>query len=192
MRLWSIDFSYLDAKGLVALWRESLLAKHVILGLTKGYKNHPQLDRFYAHETPQMTISAYLDEIWREATVRGYKFDRTKVGLDSVLSGDFGESLNLSKDTFGKESLLSFNESEFDGRHKVKTPSKNKEMYLGKISKIDVTNTQVEYEFDFLQTKLKVRDMAKFQQNLAIRKPKAMSLFRVVLGEIEPWERVKF
>ena len=50
MRLWTINFKYLDAKGLVALWREALLAKNVLAGLTKGYKNHPQLDRFYAHE----------------------------------------------------------------------------------------------------------------------------------------------
>ena len=50
MRLWTISFKYLDAKGLVALWREALLAKNVLAGLTKGYKNHSQLDRFYAHE----------------------------------------------------------------------------------------------------------------------------------------------
>lgn len=50
MRLWTISFKYLDAKGLVALWREALLAKNVLAGLIKGYKNHPQLDRFYAHE----------------------------------------------------------------------------------------------------------------------------------------------
>ncbi|MGG7072778.1 pyrimidine dimer DNA glycosylase/endonuclease V [Campylobacter sp. 9BO] len=74
MRLWSLDFSYLDAKGLVALWCESLLAKHVILWLIKGYKNHPQLDRFYAHKTPNLAIDAYLFEIYKEASVRGYKF----------------------------------------------------------------------------------------------------------------------
>jgi len=38
MRLWTIHPKYLDAKGLVALWRETLLAKHVLEGKTPGYK----------------------------------------------------------------------------------------------------------------------------------------------------------
>ncbi|MEM2211610.1 MAG: pyrimidine dimer DNA glycosylase/endonuclease V [Nitrososphaerales archaeon] len=46
MRLWSIHPKYLDAKGLITLWRESLLAKKVLEGYTKGYINHPQLLRF--------------------------------------------------------------------------------------------------------------------------------------------------
>ena len=41
MRLWTISFKYLDAKGLVALWREALLAKNVLAGLTKGYQKSP-------------------------------------------------------------------------------------------------------------------------------------------------------
>jgi hypothetical protein len=30
MRIWSLHPKYLDSKGLVALWRESLLAKNVL------------------------------------------------------------------------------------------------------------------------------------------------------------------
>jgi hypothetical protein len=41
MRLWSLHPKYLDSKGLVALWREALLAKAVLNEKTKGYKNHP-------------------------------------------------------------------------------------------------------------------------------------------------------
>ena len=41
MKLWSIHPKYLDAKGLVALWREALLAQKVLDGKTEGYKNHP-------------------------------------------------------------------------------------------------------------------------------------------------------
>ncbi len=36
MRLWSLHPRYLDAKGLVALWREALLAQAVLKGQTKG------------------------------------------------------------------------------------------------------------------------------------------------------------
>jgi len=46
MRIWSLHPKYLDAKGLVALWRDALLARHVLQGKTTGYKNHPQLNRF--------------------------------------------------------------------------------------------------------------------------------------------------
>ena len=66
MRLWTINFKYLDAKGLVALWREALLAKNVLEGLTKGYKNHPQLIRFYTHQNFTDAINAYLFEVYKD------------------------------------------------------------------------------------------------------------------------------
>ena len=46
MRLWSLHPKYLDARGLVALWREALLAQAVLRGETRGYRHHPQLARF--------------------------------------------------------------------------------------------------------------------------------------------------
>ena len=46
MRLWSVHPKYLDARGLVALWREALLAQAVLRGRTNGYVHHPQLQRF--------------------------------------------------------------------------------------------------------------------------------------------------
>lgn len=79
MRLWSIHPSYLDAKGLVALWREALLAKAVLEGKTKGYKNHSQLVRFKAMPDPILAINQYLREVWIESKCRGYKFDVTKI-----------------------------------------------------------------------------------------------------------------
>lgn len=84
MRLWSLHPKYLDAKGLVALWRESLLAKNVLAGNTKGYKNHPQLIRFKEMECPVEAINHYLAEIWEEATKRGYKFDKSKINWNFV------------------------------------------------------------------------------------------------------------
>lgn len=70
MRIWSLHPQYLDTKGLVALWRETLLAKHVLEGKTKGYKNHPQLDRFKARPDPVNAINAYLAEVFHEAERR--------------------------------------------------------------------------------------------------------------------------
>lgn len=79
MRLWSLHPKYLDAKGLVALWRETLLAKHVLEGKTKGYKNHPQLYRFKKSPKPLDSINSYLAVIHQEALSRQYKFDKQKV-----------------------------------------------------------------------------------------------------------------
>jgi hypothetical protein len=80
MRIWSLHPKYLDKKGLLALWRESLLAKKVLKGKTKGYKNHPQLYRFKKAENPLHCINQYLTSIYEESVKRGYKFDRSKIG----------------------------------------------------------------------------------------------------------------
>jgi hypothetical protein len=80
MRIWSLHPQYLDAKGLVALWRETLLAKHVLEGKTKGYKSHPQLDRFKRSPQPLDAINQYLAAVYEEASTRGYCFDRDKIG----------------------------------------------------------------------------------------------------------------
>lgn len=80
MRLWSLHPKYLDPQGLVALWREALLAKAVLRGETRGYHHHPQLERFKAHSHPRLAINSYLASVHDEATKRGYSFDRSKIG----------------------------------------------------------------------------------------------------------------
>ena len=78
MRLWSLHPRYLDAPGLVALWREALLAQAVLRGRTRGYRHHPQLERFRACPLPKSAINAYLLPVYEEACRRGYVFDRSK------------------------------------------------------------------------------------------------------------------
>lgn len=80
MRLWTLHPKYLDPQGLVALWRESLLARAVLRGETRGYQHHPQLERFKSHEEPRFAINAYLAAIFDEAVSRGYSFDPGKLG----------------------------------------------------------------------------------------------------------------
>jgi len=79
MRLWSLHPKYLDSKGLVALWRETLLAQQVLLGTTKAYANHPQLYRFKIHHKPIDLIVFYLTQIHAEAVNRGYNFNKSKI-----------------------------------------------------------------------------------------------------------------
>ncbi len=79
MRIWSLHPKYLDTKGLLALWRETLLAKCVLEGKTKGYKNHPQLFRFKQMKQPLHAINHYLSEIYKEAALRNYILIKVKL-----------------------------------------------------------------------------------------------------------------
>jgi hypothetical protein len=84
MRLWSLHPRYLDPQGLVALWREALLARAVLCGNTRGYRSHPQLERFSAQAAPRSAISCDLKGVHAEAEARGYSFDRSKIGRAGV------------------------------------------------------------------------------------------------------------
>lgn len=79
MRLWSLHPSYLDSIGLIALWREGLLARKVLMGQTKGYVHHPQLLRFRETPHPIQTMDAYLKAVHDESVRRGYSFDLNKI-----------------------------------------------------------------------------------------------------------------
>jgi hypothetical protein len=70
---------YLDRIGLIALWREALLAQKVLKGKTRGYVNHPQLYRFKQNPDSIGAIGEFLRHIQEEAGERGYRFNRTKI-----------------------------------------------------------------------------------------------------------------
>ena len=55
------------------------MAKAVLRGETRGYRSHPQLERFKNHTTPLSAISLYLQAIYAEAVARGYAFDKGKI-----------------------------------------------------------------------------------------------------------------
>jgi hypothetical protein len=98
MRLWTLHPKYLDAQGLVALWREGLLARAVLRGETRGYRHHPQLQRFRACGTPRAAINTYLRTVANEAARRGYRFDRRKLG-----PGRRGIALNATRGQLAHE-----------------------------------------------------------------------------------------
>ncbi|MBN2659361.1 MAG: DNA lyase [Spirochaetales bacterium] len=121
MRLWSLDPRYLDAKGIVALWREALLAQKVLAGQTKGYKNHPQLIRFRGTSDPLGAIAEYLSSVCDEADRRGYHFDRTKILPDRL-----GVKINVT------EGQVAYEMEHLKKKLKVRDPSA-----LEKILKLD-------------------------------------------------------
>ena len=79
MRLWTVHPKYLDTRGLVALWREALLAQAVLRGRTNEYLHHPQLQRFRAQPSPLGAIADYLRSVHAEAISRGYAFAARKI-----------------------------------------------------------------------------------------------------------------
>ncbi|MCO5241240.1 MAG: pyrimidine dimer DNA glycosylase/endonuclease V [Chitinophagaceae bacterium] len=124
MRIWSIHPKYLDTKGLVALWRETLLAKRVLEGKTKGYRNHPQLDRFKLTDKPIDRINQYLATIYNEALSRNYNFDKEKI--------DWNFKPSIMRVTTGQ--------IKFETEHllnKLKIRDKKKFSNLNKLKKID-------------------------------------------------------
>ena len=141
MRLWSLHPRYLDARGLVALWREALLAQAVLRGETRGYNHHPQLERFRVQLDPAAAIAMYLTHVQAEATRRGYGFDRGKIG-----------------------------------ECRQRTP-------------IVVTRGQLDHEWRHLRAKLAVRDRERLAALANTVRPRAHPGFRVIAGNIEPWER---
>ena len=143
--MWTIHPSYLDVRGLTALWREGLLAKKVLSGLTKGYKNHPQLNRFLNHPEPLKAINCYLYSILQEANARGYSFDGSKIS----------------------------------------------EINLKDIEPICVTQGQIQYEFNHLKKKIKIRSKSWFKTIEDVNKINIHPIFKQVAGQIESWERIE-
>ena len=79
MRLWSINPTYLDSQGLNAVWREGLLAQSVLRGKTKGWKNHPQLERFKNTTNAIVAIGYYLLKIFEESQRRTFHYNYSKI-----------------------------------------------------------------------------------------------------------------
>lgn len=123
MRLWSIHPQYLDAPGLVALWREALLAQAVLAGRTRGYTHHPQLARFREQRDPAASIARYLHRVADEADRRGYSFDRSRIGplrrvpLIAVTDGQLAFELQHLR-----KKLRTRNGAAFRAIRSVKTP----------------------------------------------------------------------
>ena len=132
---------YLDARGLVALWREALLAQAVLRGRTKGYRHHPQLARFRAQSSPVACVGEYLRVVHEEAAARGYRFAAERI-----------------------------------------TAARTR-------GRLTVTRAQLEFEWQHLLRKLRVRDPERFAELRKEKGPRAHPLFRVVRGGVAQWEK---
>ncbi len=126
MRLWSISPKYLDVKGLVAVWREGLLAQKVLKGETKGYKHHPQLKRFKNVSDSVSAISSYLYYIYLESKKRNYNFNFKKI--------------DPSFEKFSEKIIVTDGQLEYEFKHlKTKLRVRDKVLFnkLANISKVE-------------------------------------------------------
>jgi len=140
MRLWTLHPEYLDVRGLVALWREALLAKAVLCEQTSGYTHHPQLIRFRNSPSPLEAIASYLQAVHADATRRGYCFDVTKIAA------------------------------------------------IGCVEPIAVTRGQLDYEWEHLKAKLRIRAPSWLAGLELTFHPQTHPLFHIVPGPIAEWE----
>ncbi|NIO44133.1 MAG: hypothetical protein GTN36_01065 [Candidatus Aenigmarchaeota archaeon] len=124
MRVWIIHSKYLDCKGLVALWRETLLARKVLKGKTKGWKNHPQLNKFKTHKDPVAAVNTYLLYVWKESEKRCYKFNKRKIE----------KNFTKKKIKISKKDIISDFE-DLKNKLKKRNPEKYKE--IAKIKKVE-------------------------------------------------------
>ena len=143
MRLWTLHPRYLDPRGLVALWREALLAQAVLTGRTRGYTRHPQLIRFRETPSPAASIASYLSAICSEAARRGYCFDATRI-------------------------------SPADPVETIAAPQ-----------------GQLDYEWDHLVAKLRVRAPSWLSGMQSVIHPDPHPLFHIVPGPVASWEVVR-
>ena len=160
MRLWSVHPRYLDRAGLTACWREGLLAQKVLTGTTRGYRRHPQLERFLPGSAleqqragrgpaghapwPGDLVVAYLHDVADEAAMRGYGYDRARIA-------------GPRPDAVGP---------------------------------VEVTDGQVAYEWAFLRAKLAGRSPEVLERWRDVVVPEVHPLFVVVPGPVERWEVV--
>lgn len=132
MRVWSLHPKYLDTKGLVALWREALLARKVLEGKTKGYRNHPQLNRFKESGDSLSYINRYLVYVYEEAVSRAYKFDRQKINWNftqkEVIPVGMGQMIYERKHLLNKLKIRDF--ERFNALKKVNDIAPNPIFYI--------------------------------------------------------------
>lgn len=130
MRLWSLHPKYLDTKGLLAVWRESLLARKVLEGKTKGYQKHPQLSRFLASGDPISAINIYLQTIYDESCKRGYCFDISKIQKVNSMSIPVTSGQIAYEATHLKNKLFRRSPKDVDTFKEVKTIELNPLFFL--------------------------------------------------------------
>lgn len=169
MRLWTLHPRLLDRQGLTGGWREALLAQAALARRTKGYRSHPQLERFREHGDPAAAIGAFLSGLAIEAAARGYRFDVTRIDRPLLPAGGPAAGSGAQdgpRDAAAPELVLPF-----------------------RVAPIPVTTGQRDYEWAHLRAKLAARSPDWLARWEDVDVPEVHPLFEVVEGPPASWER---
>jgi hypothetical protein len=181
MRLWSIHPKYLDTVGLVACWRESLLAQSCLIkgefsicphcGGNRKQTVYPFNPCKKCHGKGEIKTSYYN----HPQLIRFKESNNPIEAIGQYLGGIASEAF-LRGYSFKEEKIFRCNPN----------------------LRLTVTTGQLKYEFLHLQKKLLDRNLDKFTNNLCdcvtngdydYSKLKPHPLFTVIDGPIEPWEK---
>ncbi|KAL9655243.1 hypothetical protein ABK040_009018 [Willaertia magna] len=187
---------------MVACWREALLAQKVLKGETKGYKHHPQLNRFRNGKNKGEQLKAiayYLYFLYEEACNRGYRFNKSKIGIPieelfptnattTIITTESEEESNYEEERKGRKSRITTSTST-STNETVSSVSINSNT----IPKITVNSKQVQYEFKWLLKKVKQRDENWYEKIKHVDRDnlEVHPLFEQIEGEIEEWEKIQ-
>ncbi len=174
MRLWSVHPRYLDRAGLTACWREALLAQKVLTGTTRGYRRHPQLERFLAGSTLEAQRAGTVADGGAPA---GPEAGSAPDGVAPGWPGDEVVAyLHVVADAAAERGYV-FDRSRIAGPRPDVVP-------------IAVTDGQVAYEWVFLCAKLAARSPDVLERWRDVVVPEVHPIFMVVPGPVAAWEVV--
>jgi phage FluMu protein Com len=179
MRLWSIHPKYLDRQGLIALWREALLAQSCLL---KGKNIKCEHCNGTGVSGPGVKFGIECDKCKGIGKIKTPYYNHPQLQrfkIDDI--GVIGSYLGVVG---------------FEARNRGYNFNTDKIYKNVTSKKLTVTRGQLIYEFNHLQDKLYTRDKVKCNNNFAdIRLTESNievhPLFTVVDGEVEKWEKIK-
>ena len=179
MRLWSVHPRYLDTAGLTACWREALLAQKVLTGATRGYRRHPQLERFLpgsalaAQAGPDPSVDVSSESVRLADTSRRFL---------GVAAGGWPGDLVVAY-LHGVADEADARGFAFD-RSRIAGPRPAVEIV------VEVTAGQLAHEWAHLRAKLADRSPDVLARWAGVGRPDPHPCYVVVPGPVAPWEAV--
>jgi hypothetical protein len=174
---------YLDTAGLTACWREALLAQKVLTGGTRGYRRHPQLERFLPGSA--LAAQAGLDPRNRPdvSARRTDPDERSAAGVAAAVGAAAGgcPGDRIVAYLHGVADEADARGFAFD-RSRIAGPRPAVEMM------IEVTDGQLALEWAHLRAKLEDRSPDVLARWAGVGRPDPHPCFVVVPGPVAPWE----
>ncbi|MGV0439032.1 pyrimidine dimer DNA glycosylase/endonuclease V [Corynebacterium mastitidis] len=106
LRISSLHPNLVDSKSLVVYWREALLVQNVLRGLTRAYRNHPQLDGVRSYPDPVGAVCFHLHGLVDDTDQRGCRLNLDLVRLTVNSPRDVRLSMRSGGVAYERDLLL--------------------------------------------------------------------------------------